>query len=445
LKSYTCLAKFAMLVLFVGGGAACSQRKSSSFTSQAAGVYQGTVASVENLIAKSAVQLKIVGLTRSNVCSGSVLSPGLVLTAAHCVFEVTAAQVKVSVVDGSDRAVKKILIHPSYEPLSLTAEHFALREGYDLAILQLDERLPSNYQPMVLKAWSSSANLELLNIAGFGRSSNDSQAPAIHTLRVGNVRTELKDLVRVLNTSEGVSLQVAPANSEYARILQFHKGPEDAGLCKGDSGGPVYLESAGQLQLLGVIAGLGVEGVCAETLGQLQYATALTNGALRFIQTSALAAQESVVIENLPTAAADSTDFEYYFASGTGPEFNQSLDLRNKRLVIDTYKKDGKEFAKLVNPSVQSTISVQTSNAAQPPCKGAVDAFVDFNLRLSPLSADGLTPLLARSLSVHNQKLNFDQAFEARIKHVNGKYQFVILTPHGFVTKSFSVQERCSF
>ena len=99
-------------------------------------------------------------------CSGLVVAPRVVLTAAHCVP--AGAAVKVHYRDAANAPVlldvAEILRHPGYRPDAIRTRERSI----DLALVRLAEPLPSPFQPATLGNESGSAVGTPYRLAGFG-------------------------------------------------------------------------------------------------------------------------------------------------------------------------------------------------------------------------------------------------------------------------------------
>lgn len=163
--------------------------------------------------------------TTSAFCSGVLVAPRIVLTAAHCLDRArTTGSIEVSF--GPDVAsptasvlVSEALAHPSYDPTT---------NEYDVAFLLLAEPAPVAQHALPTSSVDALAPAAVLRAVGFGvtaRATSDSGIRREGTMQLGQVR---------------------PAS--------FDAVPGPALTCEGDSGGPVFATIAGQEELVGITA-----------------------------------------------------------------------------------------------------------------------------------------------------------------------------------------------
>jgi secreted trypsin-like serine protease len=183
-------------------------------------------------IARSVVT--VVG-SRGNFCTGALIAPDLVLTAAHCV----APGASYKIVDYSDKPAKlldirNVAVHPSFSLPTLLGH----RATADVALLQLTAKGPFGGTPTAtgipqipvqVGARFTIAGMGV-SIRGDGRSGGVIRAAAlVATGRPGTLQIRLVDA-----TTQGVR--------------------DGLGACTGDSGAPVFEDQQGKAVVVGVVS-----------------------------------------------------------------------------------------------------------------------------------------------------------------------------------------------
>jgi hypothetical protein len=176
--------------------------------------------------------------TRGELCSGVLIAPDLVLTAAHCMTD--RAAYRVTVVDRGFRQrtlrVAAVAMHPEFVPGTTPRT----QPGIDLAMLKLEAPLGADFTPLPPARAGSVGRGELVKLAGFGITA-DGRPRTARTLRQAHLVSlgTLRVANRVLVVADGETMAETTG----------------AGACRGDSGGPILRQSGfGGYQLLGIVS-----------------------------------------------------------------------------------------------------------------------------------------------------------------------------------------------
>jgi hypothetical protein len=226
------LSKKLALTAAVLGLAACAPSTGGSLKSAGdlnAGIIGGTDATGSEDFSKTVVLLydKAVGA----ICTASIISDKLLLTAAHCV---SSSPTSLYVVFGTNVESTDIIVRRVVT--TATTPVWAARQGQDLntgdmAMVGFVGGLPDGYKPAELLSDASVLkDGDAVTLAGYGTSDGVAGTGA--------------GKLRFVDTT----IQTA-AYSESEILMEQSKGH---GACHGDSGGPAYVNVNGKRLLIGV-------------------------------------------------------------------------------------------------------------------------------------------------------------------------------------------------
>jgi Trypsin len=197
-------------------------------------ITRGEVTRNPNGLRQSVVRVES---SRGEMCSGAVIAPDLVLTAAHCVDD--SASYRVIVVDRGFRQRVVRAVAAAMHPAFVRGTTPRTQPGVDLALIKLEQPLGGDFVPLDPRSASRAARGEPVEIAGFGVEAEGRKTTA-----------------RVLRQTQVVTLGTLQVANRVMVVVDRERLARvpGAGACRGDSGGPIVRGGPGGYQLVGIVS-----------------------------------------------------------------------------------------------------------------------------------------------------------------------------------------------
>ena len=227
------------LILFLMCGWGCSEMSLESDRLDNAIMYGELDTNPDH---RAVVFLELEMASGTSMCTGTLIAPDVVMTAAHCTNRLSASDV--TVVFGTDltqgydylREASEVLTHPSYSGLNLSN---------DIALVRLRTPAPAEIQPIPylpdhLGLTPSDEGAEI-EFSGFGLDEN------------GNYQVKKRVDGTVALVCEGPrGCSLSGAGSVAVNAFAYYQPTSVGGPCSGDSGGPAFLIRDGREYVVGI-------------------------------------------------------------------------------------------------------------------------------------------------------------------------------------------------
>jgi hypothetical protein len=174
--------------------------------------------------------------SHGTVCTATAIAPDLLVTAAHCVEP--GADYKLADVSASGKPIFKDIARIARDPQFELKKLFAHLATADVALAKLAQPLPAAIPPVLLDdAVKPAAAGESFVVAGYGVTVRGDGRSG------GTVRA-----ARLVATGrpDGLQLRLVDPQTQDQR--------PGLGACAGDSGAPVFRDTAGNLAIVGVVS-----------------------------------------------------------------------------------------------------------------------------------------------------------------------------------------------
>ena len=241
-------------------------------------IIKSSVVNGKEVQEKDLINASVVGVYNirdNSICTGSLIAPNVVMTAAHCIPN-NPQNLKIVFAINIDEAMSireedvlhqyvlpaiEFKVGTSWDPTDETTEV----DTGDIALIKFKGTIPLGYKPATFLPDAADLKVgQVVTLAGYGVSIVDTQQ--IDPRKYRNIEQAIEygevfcsgthkgnygTCYRVEMSGDGI-LRTASAPISVLYDTEVRLNEKKAGTCNGDSGGPAYIEKDGIFYLFGV-------------------------------------------------------------------------------------------------------------------------------------------------------------------------------------------------